>query len=64
MLSVSQSSWTGIGDGAGHLTARQVTVTVSTRSGGRPRTARMWLPDPELQFARVEVPQTHLRAVG
>lgn len=69
MLSLSQSSWTGIGDGAGHLTARQVTVTVSTRSGGRPRTARMWLPDPELQFARVETPpgairETHLRAVG
>ncbi len=64
MLSLSQSSWTGIGDGAGHLTARQVTVTVSTRSGGRPRSARMWLPDPELQFARVEAPPTHLRAVG
>jgi hypothetical protein len=64
MLSLSQSNWTGIGNGAGHLTARQVTVTVSTRNGGRPRTARMWLPDPELQFARVEVPQTRLRAVG
>ena len=64
MLSLSQSSWTGIGDGAGHLTARQVTVTVSTRAGGRPRSARMWLPDPELRFARVETPQTHLRAVG
>jgi hypothetical protein len=64
MLSLSQSNWSGIGDGAGHLTARQVTVTVSTRSGGRPRSARMWLPDPELQFARVEAPQTHLRAVG
>ena len=30
MLSLSQSSWTGIENGAGHLTARQVTVTVST----------------------------------
>jgi hypothetical protein len=69
MLSLSQSSWTGIGDGAGHLTARQVTVTVSTRAGGRPRSTRMWLPDPELQFARVEVPEIssvrgNLRAVG
>jgi hypothetical protein len=64
MLSLSQSSWSGIGDGAGHLTARQVTVTVSTRTGGRPRSARLWLPDPELQFARIESPQTHLRAVG
>ncbi len=54
MLSLSQSSWTGIGEGSGHLAARQVTVTVSTRLGGRPRSARMWLPDPDLQFARVE----------
>jgi hypothetical protein len=57
MLSLSQSSWSGIENGAGHLIARQVTVTVSTRSGGRPRSARMWLPDPELQFARVETPE-------
>jgi hypothetical protein len=61
MLSLSQSSWTGIGDGAGHLTARQVTVTVSTRAGGRPRSTRMWLPDPELQFARVEVSTSSTR---
>jgi hypothetical protein len=54
MLSLSDSTWTGIGDGFGHLAARQVTVTVSTRLGGRPRSARMWLPDPQLQFARVE----------
>ena len=65
MLSLSQSSWSGIGDGYGHLTARQVTVTVSQRAGGRPRSARMWLPDPDLQFVRVEsAPQKHLRAVG
>jgi hypothetical protein len=64
MLSLSQSAWTGIGAGHGHLTARQVTVTVSTRLGGRPRSARMWLPDPELRFARVESPQNRLRAVG
>ena len=54
MLSLSDSSWTGIGEGFGHLTARQVTVTVSTRLGGRPRSARLWLPDPQQQFARVE----------
>jgi hypothetical protein len=66
MLSLSESSWTGIGEGTGHLTARQVTVTVSTRAGGRPRSTRMWLPDPELQFARVTVPVVRdtLRAVG
>lgn len=70
MLSLSQSSWTGIGEGFGHLAARQVTVTVTTRLGGRPRSARMWLPDPELQFARVETETSdhrasrQLRAVG
>jgi hypothetical protein len=45
MLSLSESSWSGIGAGYGHLSAREVTVTVSTRLGGRPRSARMWLPD-------------------
>ena len=69
MLSLSDSSWTGIGDGHGHLVARQVTVTVSTRLGGRPRTARLWLPDPGQQFARVDAeqataaPEPYLRAV-
>jgi len=76
LLSLSQSSWSGIGDGHGHLTARQVTVTVSSRTGGKPRTARMWLPDPELQFVRIPAASTNstheamksthekLRAVG
>ena len=69
MLSLSQSTWTGIGEGHGHLTARQVTVTVSTRLGGRPRSARLWLPDPELQFTQVDRPavtgheRDYLRAV-
>jgi hypothetical protein len=53
MLSLSGSEWSGIGDGHGHLAARQVTVTVSTRLGGRPQSVRMWLPDPELEFAAV-----------
>lgn len=53
MLSLSESSWSGIGHGHGHLSARQVTVTVSSRSG-RPRTARLWLPDPQQEFRMVE----------
>jgi hypothetical protein len=74
MLSLSQSSWSGIGDGHGHLTARQVTVTVSTRTGERPHTARMWLPDPEGSISAGSMPassmpaskprEQHLRAVG
>jgi hypothetical protein len=67
MLSLSESDWSGIGEGFGHLTARQVTVTVSTRLGGRPRSARLWLPDPQLQFARItertERTEPYLRAV-
>lgn len=44
MLSLSESTWSGVGQGNGHLSARQATVTVSSRSG-RPRSARLWLPD-------------------
>ncbi len=44
MLSLSQSAWHGIGSGHGHLTAREVTVTVTSRAAGRPRSARLWLP--------------------
>jgi hypothetical protein len=54
MLSLSDSRWSGIGQGNGHLGARQVTVTVSSRVGGRPRSARLWLPDPHEQFREVE----------
>ena len=45
MLSLSGSQWHGIGDGHGHLAAREVTVTVTSRTTGRPRSARLWLPD-------------------
>jgi len=45
MLSLSRSEWHGIGEGHGHLSAREVTVTVTTRASGRPRSARLWLPD-------------------
>ncbi|MCU1407495.1 MAG: hypothetical protein JWQ43_3798 [Glaciihabitans sp.] len=56
MLSLSESSWSGIGDGTGHLSARQVTVTVTSRVGVRPQSARLWLPDPEQKFRDVEAP--------
>ena len=50
MLSLSQSEWHGIGSGRGHLTSREVTVTVSTKTAARPRSARLWLPDELEQF--------------
>jgi hypothetical protein len=53
MLSLSESDWSGIGQGNGHLSARQVTVTVTSRAG-RPRSARLWLPDPHEQFREVD----------
>jgi hypothetical protein len=54
MLSLSHSVWSGIGEGHGYLAARQATVTVSTKLGGAPRSARLWLPDPEQQFRDVD----------
>jgi hypothetical protein len=53
MLSVSHSDWSGIGDGHGYLEARQATITVTSRVGSRPRSARVWLPDPSEQFRQV-----------
>lgn len=46
MLSITESSWTGIGNGHGHLQSRDATITVTSRSGaGRPRSARIRLSD-------------------
>ncbi len=62
MLSLSKSVWHGIGDGHGHLTAREVTVTVTDRMTGRPRSARLWLPDATEQVHRAEKMQRADRA--
>ena len=56
MLSITDSNWSGIGHGHGHLAAREVTVTVSTRTNGRPRSARLWLPDREVRFSAAGSP--------
>jgi hypothetical protein len=53
ILTLSQSDWSGIGDGHGYLEARQATLTVTTSTGGRPRSTRLWLPDDEQQFREV-----------
>jgi len=45
-LDVVGSTWSGIGDGHGHLVSRLVDVEVSGRRlGGRPRRTSLWLPD-------------------
>lgn len=53
MLSLSDSQWHGIGDGHGHLAAREVTVTVTSRLTGRPRSRRLWLPAADESVQRV-----------
>jgi hypothetical protein len=53
ILTLSHSDWSGIGNGNGYLEARQATVTVTSSTGGRPRSARLWLPDQEEQFREV-----------
>ena len=54
MLSLSRSQWHGIGEGHGHLSAREVTVTVTSRTASRPRSARLWLPDAAESVRRSE----------
>jgi hypothetical protein len=47
-LSITESAWTGLGAGFGHLTARQVTVSSVSRSwAGRTKSRRLWLPGPD-----------------
>ncbi len=46
-LTVGGGGWGGIGDGAGHLRRRHLTVTATgRRSAARPRRDRIWLPSP------------------
>ncbi|MBS2554767.1 hypothetical protein KGQ19_48750, partial [Catenulispora sp. NL8] len=44
-LRLTDAAWSGLGEGTGHLTGRQVTVVAGGRgAAGRERTARLWLP--------------------
>jgi hypothetical protein len=46
-LSVSDSSWAGLGAGFGHLAGRQVTVSSAAATWqGRAKSRRLWLPGP------------------
>lgn len=53
-LRVSGASWEGIGQGHGHLSARQVTVTSEIRGIGRPVSVPLWLPDARAAVSAVE----------
>jgi hypothetical protein len=48
-LTISESSWLGLGHGHGRLTARRVVVSV--RQGGPVRRVPLWLPGPDQQVA-------------
>ena len=56
MISITASRWSGLGQGWGYLTEREVTVTVSSRRSATPRSGRLVLPDPELGIRRLDPP--------
>lgn len=64
MLSLEHTDWRGIGAGHGHLEARQATVTVTSRTHRRPRSARLWLPDASLRVRQAENPVARLHPVA
>lgn len=45
MIDVADPSWSGLGDGHGILSGRELTVTVTSRRSPVPRSNRMLLPD-------------------
>lgn len=45
-LQVTGARWSGLGEGHGYLSSREVTVSVQSRRSPVPRRARMLLPDP------------------
>jgi hypothetical protein len=53
-LTVTDSSWTGLGSGFGHLGGRQVTVgSTASRWQGRTRSRRLWMPGPDQTVSSV-----------
>ena len=68
-LEVESSTWTGLGDGEGLLTARQATVVVTGRRAAVPQRHRLWLPGPDgairsAEPIRTETPRWREEAVG
>ncbi len=54
MISLTESRWSGLGEGHGYLSEREVTITVSAKRGGRPRSGRLMMPDAELGIRRLD----------
>ncbi|WP_207782817.1 hypothetical protein [Phytoactinopolyspora limicola] len=55
-LRVESSSWLGVQQGHGHLHSRRVKVVAEgRRTGGRPRSAWLWLPGPDGSVSSAEL---------
>jgi hypothetical protein len=53
-LTVTESSWAGLGSGFGHLSGRQVTVSsTAARWQGRAKSRRLWMPGPDQTVSAV-----------
>ena len=62
-LTMGDAEWIGLGQGHGHLRARQATVSV--RKGTAPaEQRRLWLPDADRVIRRVEASPVPLRRIG
>ncbi|GAA2184062.1 hypothetical protein GCM10009785_30450 [Brooklawnia cerclae] len=67
VLRVDAPHWSGVGEGHGRLTAREVTLSVVSRRAPRPRSVRLLLPGPDGRLGTVapSVPAVgRLEAVG
>jgi len=61
-LRVTSGAWEGLGDGHGHLRARQVEVMVGgRRAAGREQRMRLWLPSADGTVELVQAPPVRLR---
>lgn len=62
-VSMRDVEWVGVGDGYGHLQARQVTIEVQ-RGTAPARQGRLWLPDTSQVIRRVDEAPVRLRSVS
>jgi len=57
MIDVADPRWSGLGDGDGYLSDRELTVTVSSRRFPVPRSSRMLLPAPDGALSAAPQPE-------
>lgn len=64
VVSLDDSTWSGVDDGHGYLTMREARITVAARRDPVPRSARLLIPGPNGRLAETSLPAERLRAVG